>query len=148
MLTLVCAFFGAVIAVNVTMAVLAIGSWTGLVVKNSYVASQLYNDTLMKARAQAALGWSSRLTYADGNLRFTVNTRDGTSLKGAMVGARLTRPVGTEHDRTVVLEEDRTGAYSRRIALAAGIWNIEVVAHGNAESPYRQIFRLYVPQVH
>ena len=37
------AFFGVIIAVNVVMATLASTSWTGLVVENSYVASQEFN---------------------------------------------------------------------------------------------------------
>ena len=38
-----CGFFGIIIAVNVSMAMLASSSWTGLVVSNSYVASQKFN---------------------------------------------------------------------------------------------------------
>ena len=52
MLALVCGFFGVVIAVNLTMALFATGSWTGLVVKNSYVASQHFNEELMNAAAR------------------------------------------------------------------------------------------------
>ena len=40
------AFFGVIIAVNLTMATLASRSWTGLVVKNSYVESQKFNSVL------------------------------------------------------------------------------------------------------
>ena len=45
MLLLVSAFFAAVIAANGTMAYFAARSWTGLVVENSYVASQEYKRT-------------------------------------------------------------------------------------------------------
>ena len=34
------AFFGVIISVNLTMAILASSTWTGLIVKNGYVASQ------------------------------------------------------------------------------------------------------------
>ena len=40
MLACMIVFFGVIVAVNLTMATLASQSWTGLVVKNSYVASQ------------------------------------------------------------------------------------------------------------
>ncbi|RWK14298.1 FixH family protein, partial [Mesorhizobium sp.] len=43
MLAIILAFFGVVIAVNLTMATLANTSWTGLVVENTYVASQQFN---------------------------------------------------------------------------------------------------------
>ncbi len=47
------AFFGVIIAVNVTMATIAIASWTGLVVQNSYVASQEFETQAPRARGAA-----------------------------------------------------------------------------------------------
>ena len=44
MLGIMLAFFATVIAVNVTMAMFASKSWTGFVVRNSYVASQEFNE--------------------------------------------------------------------------------------------------------
>ncbi len=146
MLALVCSFFGVVIAVNVTMALFATGSWTGLVVKNSYVASQHYNELLAEARVQDAKGWTSALTYADGSLLFELRTRDGTGLSGARVDATLSRPVGVEQDHTIALTEDRPGVYRHGVTLARGIWNVEVLAHVQEGNPYRQIFRLYLPE--
>ncbi|ESY87148.1 FixH family protein, partial [Mesorhizobium sp. LNHC229A00] len=58
MLAIIPAFFGVVIAVNLTMATLANTSWTGLVVENTYVASQQFNRKAEEGRAQAALGWT------------------------------------------------------------------------------------------
>ncbi len=52
MLFAMLAFFGVIIAVNLTMAVFATKSWTGLVVKNSYVASQAFNRELEQAKVQ------------------------------------------------------------------------------------------------
>ena len=40
MLTIMLLFFGTIISVNVTMAWNAVTSWSGLVVQNTYVASQ------------------------------------------------------------------------------------------------------------
>ncbi len=146
MLALVCGFFGVVIAVNVTMAMLATGSWTGLVVKNSYVASQHFNEELLDARTQDALGWTSSMTYADGQLQFTMAARDGAGLSGARVDARLARPVGIEQDRIVTLTEDQPGTYRHDGSLAPGVWNVDVLAHTRTGTNYRQIFRLHVPE--
>ncbi|MFZ4382234.1 MAG: FixH family protein, partial [Sandarakinorhabdus sp.] len=55
-------FFGVVVAVNITMARLASGTFGGTVVDNSYVASQKYNGWLAQARAQDRLGWATPLT--------------------------------------------------------------------------------------
>lgn len=43
MIACVVSFFAVIIFANVTMAWFASSSWTGLVVKNSYVASQQFN---------------------------------------------------------------------------------------------------------
>ena len=51
MLAVVFAFFGTIITVNLVMAFLATGTFPGLVVKNSYIASQHYNERLAETRA-------------------------------------------------------------------------------------------------
>lgn len=62
--------FGIVIAVNFTMAYHATSGFGGVVVKNSYVASQKFNGWLEEAQRQEALGWSARVErMADGRLR-------------------------------------------------------------------------------
>lgn len=55
MLAIMIAFFGVIIAVNVTMAVMAGRSWTGIVVEDTYIASQEFNSRVAEGRAQAAL---------------------------------------------------------------------------------------------
>ena len=62
MLALMLAFFGTVVAVNFVMATLAVRTFGGTVVDNSYVASQRYNHWLDQARAQRALGWTADLS--------------------------------------------------------------------------------------
>src|SRR3546814_10033574 len=57
MTAILIAFFAAVIAVNMLMATVAVRSFGGTVVENSYVASQKFNGWLAQARAQRRLGW-------------------------------------------------------------------------------------------
>ena len=59
-------FFAVIIAVNLTLAFFASTSWTGLVVANSYVASQNFNRDAEIARQQRALGWQVNLTFNRG----------------------------------------------------------------------------------
>jgi nitrogen fixation protein FixH len=56
MAAIMVAFFAVVIAVNVYMARLASSTFTGVVVENSYVASQHFNRWLDEARAEERLG--------------------------------------------------------------------------------------------
>lgn len=57
MLAIAIAFFGTIIAVNLVMARVAIETFGGTVVDNSYVASQAFNHWLDQAKAERALGW-------------------------------------------------------------------------------------------
>ncbi|HUD29953.1 MAG TPA: FixH family protein [Novosphingobium sp.] len=58
MAAILVAGFGVVIAVNFTMAGLASSTFGGVVVENSYVASQHFNRWLDEADKEKALGWS------------------------------------------------------------------------------------------
>ncbi len=57
MTTILVSFFAVVMAVNFTMARMAISTFGGTVVDNSYVASQNYNIWLNAADRQERLGW-------------------------------------------------------------------------------------------
>ena len=78
MLAIMIAFFGVIIAVNLTMAFYANSSWTGLIVKNSYVASQTFNERAAEGRAQAALGWNGDLIVEDGAITSRLTDASGT----------------------------------------------------------------------
>ena len=75
MVIIMVAFFGVIITVNLTMAMLASRSWTGLVVKNSYVESQKFNSTLQNSRAQAALNWTGVLSQSINGVEFELRSR-------------------------------------------------------------------------
>ncbi|MEC7952654.1 MAG: FixH family protein, partial [Pseudomonadota bacterium] len=49
--------FAIIIAVNLFMATLAVRGFGGVIVENSYVAGQEFNDWLDAAEEQEALGW-------------------------------------------------------------------------------------------
>ncbi|NIR44609.1 MAG: cytochrome oxidase, partial [Gemmatimonadetes bacterium] len=86
-------FFGTIIAVNAVLAILASGSWSGLVVKNTYVASQEYNEKLAAADRQAARGWSGSFEYGEaGRIVFTLVDRDGEPVLADTVRVALRRP--------------------------------------------------------
>ncbi len=64
-------FFAVVIAVNLAMAMVARGSWSGLVVANSYVASQEFNEKVAAAREQRERGWTDRFAARRATSRST-----------------------------------------------------------------------------
>lgn len=137
------AFFGTIIAVNITMAVIAKKSWTGLVVANSFVASQEYNDVIAKARAQADLGWSSDFAYEYGIISVALTDTEKTAITAETVAVQIGRPAFEQSDRTLYLEPDGTGRYTAHDRLEPGDWAITILARVHDE-PYRRDLRLYV----
>ncbi len=118
--------FGIVIAVNIALAVFASRSHPGLVVENSYVASQKFNGWLAQGRAQKALGWTVE-TDAD-PLLLTMRAHDalGAPLTGLDAVASLEHPLGAEPTRSLALVETAPGLYQAPHGLAAGQWLTEV----------------------
>jgi len=144
MLMIVLAFFGTIIVVNATLAVFASRSWTGLVVANSYVASQNYNRKLAEARQQEALGWTATLNYQDNHIAVRMVDAAGRPRGDLSVTVSLMRPTHERDDHTLTLRETEAGLFIAPDALAPGAWNAEINATDRANRPYRQVHRLWV----
>jgi nitrogen fixation protein FixH len=137
MLGIVGAFFGTIIGVNVVMAFAATGTFPGLVVANSYVASQNYDALLAKARAQEAAGWRHELAVRDGVLRFRLATAAGTPAFGLTVSAHVGRPSTARDDWTLAFANTGGGEFVSLERLAAGRWEVDVEAHRGADLVFR-----------
>ena len=144
MLAVMVLFFGTVIGVNLTLAFYANSSWTGLVVKNSYVAGQTYNEELQKAREQAALGYQATLTANDSALEFTFLDKDGSPILADRIEVSLGRPADDVDDHVVVLEYAGAGRYAAP-GLKPGLWQADVTAKLAGGNDWRQRWRLSVP---
>ena len=143
MLACMAAFFGVIIAVNITMATFATSSWTGLVVKNSYVASQKFNAELAEAEAQAALGWTSQLSYQGQQLTFDLRDDAGKVLSPSVVMLSLGRPAFEQKDQQIELTANAAGGYETAITLDNGTWMMRVDAV-IGDQTYRRDLRLFV----
>jgi nitrogen fixation protein FixH len=139
------AFFGVVIGVNLTMAILASGSWTGLIVRNSYVASQEFNGKLAEADAQIALGWRGGFDYADGEIRFRLTDADGSPVIVNSTLVTLSRPAHENADHSVPLIAHPDGGLNVAHVLAPGAWIARVEVRGVEGHAYRKAFRFVVP---
>jgi nitrogen fixation protein FixH len=128
--------FGIVIAVNIALAVFASRSHPGMVVENSYVASQKFNGWLAEGRAQKALGWTVE-TSAD-PLVLTVRATNalGAPLTGLAAVASLEHPLGAEPTRNLPLVETAPGIYRAPHGLSAGQWLSEVRLSRGSERFY------------
>jgi nitrogen fixation protein FixH len=143
MLFIMVAFFGVVIAVNVTLAVLSSGSWTGLVVENSYVASQEFQEKLDALHQQQALGWQHAFTYEAGRARLTVTDAGGQAVDlGPGVELQFNRPIGDREDQTLQLTRGSDGSYTAAATLSAGAWDAVVLAPNAAAGPFEMHQRI------
>lgn len=144
LLAIMLAFFGVIIAVNVTMAVFANSSWTGLVVKNSYVASQQFNEKAAEERAQAALGYVPALRIEGAAISYALADRAGRAVPIASASATFHRPVTTREDTHVAFEIDRDGTARGSEDLTDGVWIMELTADIGAPHPWRDMRRIVI----
>lgn len=144
MLAVIFAFFGTIIAVNLVMAFLATGTFPGLVVRNSYVASQNYNQALAETRAHEATGWRMTIGAEDGVIAVALVDRDGAPLGRLAVTATVGRPSTTQYDRQLDLVGDAAG-YRAAEALAPGLWEVAVEAREDDRLVFAGRERIHVP---
>ena len=137
-------FFAVIIAVNLTMAVFASTSWTGLVVANSYVASQSFNRDAEIARQQQALGWQMNLVVDRSLAKIAMLDRDGLPLPGLDIRAVLQRPTDEAGDQVLKLRETEAGIYVADATIGSGVWVADITAEGPARKPVRFVQRIFV----
>ncbi len=111
--------FGIVVAVNLSLATLATRGFGGVVVENSYVASQKYNGWLDQARKQQALGWSVDVKRQSGGT--IALALDGVP-DGADVTAQLRRPLGEPETTELAFDAAAPGTLVSTTPVAAGRW--------------------------
>lgn len=115
--------FGIVAAVNFYMASLAVGGFHGVVVKNSYVASQNFNGWLEAAEASQALGWKA--SAARGEAGFvTITTQDVP--EDAVVSAELRRPIGEHAFASLAFAPSEAGTFISTAPIDAGRWTMRL----------------------
>lgn len=144
MLAVLVLFFGTIFSVNLTLAYFANASWSGLVVKNSYVESQLFNEKQAVARAHAALGWHPSVSYEGGQLRFALLDAKGAPVATDGVKVKLMRPAHEGMDQVIALTDAGEGMHTATAHLADGQWVVEVLAEAGLDSPYRHAVRIVV----
>lgn len=125
-------FFGVVIAVNVLMARLASSTFGGVVVENSYVASQQFNGWLKEASAEQALGWNAGFARdGQGRAAITLRDRTGRAIAAAKVTAVAEHPLGQRPETDLTLRETALGTYAA--PLEAGRWRLRVMVEAEGK---------------
>lgn len=117
------AFFAVVIGVNLFMARNAIGTFGGVVVDNSYVASQNFNRWLDAEKVQGQLGWTVAASRRDDG-RIAVQA-DGPRAAATLAG-EARHPLGREPDQALQFTHTGGGLYVSRDPLPAGRWTLRL----------------------
>jgi nitrogen fixation protein FixH len=128
MATTMVLFFATVLAANLTMVFAARHSWTGLVVKNSYVASQEFNEVTAELEKAAARGIHPTLSYDSGTIRASLVDKAGLTVSASDVTLKLGRPSFEAEDRELAMTMTTVGEFTAKTQLAAGIWTGEISA--------------------
>ena len=95
----------------------------GVIVENSYVAGQEFNDWLDAAEEQEALGWSVEMTRSE-NGHLLIDT---TSVPdGATVTAEARRPLGQPESKSLSFIEATPGNHVSLEPLDTGRWIVRL----------------------
>lgn len=128
------AAFGLIIVVNLVLAFSAVKTFPGLEVKNSYVASQTFDERRI---AQEGLGWTVRASHADGVLRLEITDAGGATVEVAALHAVAGRATHVADDVAPDFRFDGT-AYFAPVALGEGNWNIRMTATAQDGTEFHQ----------
>ncbi|MEO9168052.1 MAG: FixH family protein [Aestuariivirga sp.] len=144
MLMMCVAGFGVVFTVNIYMAVMAVRSWTGLVVEDSYVASQTFDADAASLKKAEALSVSHLLHYENGKLHLSLQGADGKAIATDSVQISIGRPVGEHEDQKLVAVKTADGQFEVATKLGVGAWSGQLSAKLADHTVWRQPFRLIV----
>lgn len=132
MTAIMVAFFAVVFAVNFGMAHLASTTFSGVVVRNSYDASQNFNRWLSEAAREKALAWDAHASRtADGRVAITI-ARDGATAipAGAILTGEARRPLGLPDDKLLAFSRLPDGTWLSTTVLKPVRWKLRVRLDG------------------
>jgi nitrogen fixation protein FixH len=132
--------FAIIISVNLFLAFSAVSTFPGLEVKNSYVASQSFDE---RRTEQELLGWTVRADHKGGLLILSIKDENGRPVQAGSLEAVLGRATHVQDDRTPEFAFDGQ-AYVAREALLPGNWNIRMTATSLDGTQFEQRIVLHV----
>ncbi|MEM9783295.1 MAG: FixH family protein [Pseudomonadota bacterium] len=132
--------FLTIVTANMALVVAATGSFPGLVVANSYIASQ---DFEARKAAFADTGLTLAPAWEDGRLTLGVTGEDGATVDGLHVTASIGRPTFDSADRMIVLLPVEAG-YGAPLALEPGRWQAHFVLSGENGAPVQMTHRFTI----
>ena len=133
--------FGIIISVNIALAVNAVRTFPGLEVKNSYVASQEFDES---RAAQEALGWEVSAKVVGGELILTIDDANGP-VQPAIEKAIFGRATSVRDDQVPEFAHNGT-AFAAPVMSDGGNWNLRIEARAEDGTLFRQRIVVNVEQ--
>jgi nitrogen fixation protein FixH len=128
------AFFGAVIAVDVGMAVMAYRTYPGEVSATPYEDGLQFNRTLAARAEERSLGWRASvranvLTRMEGGsgqaqVQVSIQDRAGAPVRGLKLAGRLERPATEAGRIRLGFTETQPGIYQAIAPETPGAWDL------------------------
>ncbi|MEP3246858.1 MAG: FixH family protein [Sneathiella sp.] len=144
------AFFGVMFAVNGVFVYMALTSFSGVSVDDSYKKGLNYNQEISRLSEQQARGWQTGLTVdtmTDNRISVILSVLDqeGQSLEGLKAVLLVRRPARSDQDRQVVLTRSGSQFKADMQLASPGQWDLAVqITGGGYETPYRMEKRIWV----
>lgn len=146
MASVMIAFFGTIITANVTMAYWASSSWSGMLSKNTYVASQDFNIRAAEAREWTRRGFRGMVEIDRSAVRYFLEGPGDVLSRVTTVTAAFHRPVGDGQDFALELERGADGWYSAARILTPGPWIVDIEAKSDGRTVFHQAERIVVKE--
>jgi nitrogen fixation protein FixH len=126
------------------MAYFARTSWSGLVVENTYVASQQFNAKAALARRIAESGVKGALDVKGEAIAYQLTDSKAAPVIADAVTLRFRRPVGDRQDFTLELADAGHGLFRGSHVVIPGQWIVEAEAHRGGEVVMHEAVRIMV----
>lgn len=136
--------FALIIGVNVFMAWNAVGTFPGLEVQNSYVASQTFDA---ERAAQEALGWKTAAAVDGETVQLTILGPDGRPAAVDAIEGTIGRATQRTDDQVLDFRQNEFGVHVADVTpLDFGKWELRFVATAADGTPFRQRLQIILPE--
>lgn len=99
-----------------------------------------------EGRAQAALGWTGKLTISWGEVRYSLSDAAGKPVPLRSVKVLFRHPAYEGADKAVTLAAASGQEFAVEYTPRDGVWIIEVDTDAGLAEPYRDVRRIMVSQ--
>ena len=132
--------FGVIIAANMALVYAAVGSFPGLEVKNTYVASQAFDKN---RAAQESLGWNVTTGFSEGILTLSILDSDGKPASIGTLNATIGRATHSNADISLPFSQSES-PYSLPLTLDGGKWELRISAMSENGTDFYQRHEILV----